>query len=619
MTATQGELAALSRYIIRTPNWPASITFALVLAAVIGVGAFDSNYILEDAYQGIFYIGLPTLVASFLTPPIDRWLGGQFTYNRSSLLALTSEVIVVVFLSVAGILAVLTPLGQHFVFDVLLTALAIIFAFRLLVVMAISHPNPLRATIPASLQTLTAAILLFVYSGTLRFLEIGGPLLDAYLSRPEQAPEELLLIVPQDFAVLAVMCLLYSATVWGLVYLVDRPWRRSLGISGFDFLRGFIGHVAEGSRELEEVFEQIGEEAIVPVTVLAFQRQDGTEKARFVLPMIHPGPMGEIGGGNLPERIAREADGLAFPPHATAGHDFNLVTEKEVETLLEAAERAHDRIRYRSGATKSIRCTAGEASLLGQAFGNDTLLVTTFSPGFADDIEFGVGLSTMAEARSAGADNILLVDAHNCNNGLTGEDLGHVTPGSKRSFDLFQAASQCTDRLVNMERSSFELGVAWDRTQWTPTDGIGALGIRVAVFAVNGQETAYILIDGNNMEPGLRDRIVDTIDIDEAEVMTTDTHIVNTVESVNQVGEAIDQAELVERITHLVEDARADCEPVTGGMATERATVTIFGNDRTETLASHANAVITMSGPLVAAVVLATMAISILIFLFAGL
>jgi putative membrane protein len=53
-------------------------------------------------------------------------------------------------------------------------------------------------------------------------------------------------------------------------------------------------------------------------------------------------------------------------------------------------------------------------------------------------------------------------------------------------------------------------------------------------------------------------------------------------------------------------------------MASERAEVTVFGNDRTETLASHANAVISMGAALAAMVVLAAMAISVLIFFLAG-
>jgi putative membrane protein len=621
MSNTQGDLASLSRFIFRAPSWYSSIAFALLIAAFAGIAAFDSRFVLEDAWEGVFYIGVPTVVASLLTPPVDRLFGGQLTPNRASLLALTCELVVVVVLTTAGALAVLTPLSQTFVFDALIAALASIFALRLLVVMAVSHDSLVTAIVPASIQTVAAAVLLFVYSGTLRLFEVGGTLTDVYLSRANQAPAEITVVGPETFVLLAVTCVLYVGSVYLFLVVIDRPWRSSLGVSVLDFLRGFVGHIAEGTDELEEFFEQLGEEAVVPVTVLAFREPGGIEKARFVLPMIHPGPMGEIGGGNLPERVAKDADGLAFPPHATAGHDFNLVTAREVETIIDAADRALDRLEYTSDATRSYRASHGEATLIGQAFGEDAFMAATYAPAFADDVEYAVGLSTRAEARSGGLEDVLLADAHNCNNGLDGGDLGHVTPGSKRSFDMIQAAGDLGTALADAERHPLRLGVAWDRTDWTATDGIGPLGIRVAVTEVDGQRTAYVLVDGNNMEPGLRDRLVShltsALPVDDAEALTTDTHIVNTVEAVNQVGTAIDAESLCDAVEAVTREALDDVEPVEAGMATERAEVTVFGNDRTETLASHANAMMSMGGALAAMFILAVTAISGLIFFLA--
>ena len=633
MTATQSDLAGLSRYVFRAPSWYASLAFALFVAAVTGVAAFDSGgteptwrgllFLGKDAWEGIFFIGIPTVVASLATTGVDRFLGGKLTKNRSSLLALACELLVVVVVLGAGVVAALSPLDQVFVFDALVVALASIFALRLLVVLAVSRSSILVAAIPASIQTVASALLLFIYSGTLTFLQVGGPLPQAYLmpylARADQAPPELLAIGPNHFMLLAVTCVIYGGGVYVFLLAVDRPWRQSLGVSVLDFIRGFIGHVAEGSRELEDFFEQLGESAIVPVTVLAFERPDGTEKARFVLPMIHPGPMGEIGGGNFPERVANRTEGLAFPPHATAGHDFNLVTEREVDTVLAAADRARESIDLSETATGSVRVDAGEVSMLGQAFGDDALLVSTFAPGFADDIEFAVGLSTASEARTSGLDDVLLVDAHNSNNGLEGEDLGHVTPGSQRSFDMLTAAGELGRALAAADQSPMELGVAWDATRWEPQDGIGPLGIRVAVVDVAGETTAYVLVDGNNMEPGLRDHLVAALSahVDSAEVMTTDTHVVNTVEADNQVGAVIDHDELAAVVERLTESALADREPVRGGMATDRAEVTVFGNDRTETLASQANVAISMGGALAAAVTLVAVAISVLVFFLA--
>jgi putative membrane protein len=332
--------------------------------------------------------------------------------------------------------------------------------------------------------------------------------------------------------------------------------------------------------------------------------------------MIHPGPMGEIGGGNLPERVARSTEGLAFPPHATAGHDFNLVTEREVDPILDAVDRAEERLRFDDGATPGVRVERGEASLLGQRFGGCALLVSTFAPGAADDVQFGAGMPARLAARATGLDDVLLVDAHNCNVGLDVDEIPHVAPGSERAFDLLDAAEEVGGRLVDRDTDGLSLGVAWSRTDWEPSEGVGPLGVRVAVTDVAGVTTAYVLVDGNNMVPGLRRRIVDRVGerVDHAEVMTTDTHIVTTVEADNQVGEKIDSDRLVDLIDDLTAEALDDREPVEAGAATERARVTVFGNDRTETLASHANAVVSIGGALAAAVVVAAVAVSVLLF-----
>jgi putative membrane protein len=737
MTGTQSDLAGLSRYIFRAPRWYTSIGFALLLAAVVGVAAFDSGdagwwrgivFLGQDAWKGVFFIGVPTVVASLGTAGVDRFLGGRLTANRSSLLALVSEVLIVVILTAATVLTLLTPLGQRFVYNALVVALASAFAFRLLVIMAVSRSSLIVASIPASIQTAAGAALLFVYSGTVRLLAEGGPIGEAYLrpflARADRGPSALAGLGSDHFAILGVTCVMYALGVYAFLVVIDRPWRRGLGVSMLDFLRGFIGHVAEGTRELEGFFEQLGQEAVVPVTVLSFRRlgddhgpEDGDgpgggggiigdaptpgmpdggvptgagptddpsagpvagrrsrdgpgrafgagatadglpsgglgtgpgdEKARFVLPMIHPGPMGEIGGGNFPERLARRTEGLAFPPHATAGHDFNLVTEREVDTVLDAAADALDNVEYDREGTRSVRTTAGEAKVLGQSFGDDALLINTY----ADDVEYAVGLSAAAEARTAGLDDVMLVDAHNCNYGLEATEIGQISPGSQRSFDFMSAAGTAGEALTTAPRGSIRMGVAWDPTEWEAEDGIGPLGVRVAVLEVAGQTTAYVLVDGNNMAPGLRDRIVDTLTgpaggdrvetpvradgsgadvrpglgptgprtpggptVDAVEVMTTDTHIVNTVQATNRVGASIDHDDVVSLVRRLATEAMADREPVEAGMATERAEVTVFGNDRTETLASHANAVVAMGGALALAVTAAAFAVSALVF-----
>ena len=607
MTRTQADLAALSRFVFRAPDWSASLFLTLFVAAVVGVAAFDSRFLMDDAYRGMIYVGLPTVVAAFLTPPVDRALGGKLTYDRSALLAFVCEVIVVVFLVAAATIVVAAGAGQSLVSDALVVALASIFAFRLFVITAVSRRSLPIAAISASIQTAVAAVLGLVYGGAVGYLTADGLSIE----------NSLLVVSPSDFTLLAALCLVYALAVWVFLRAIDRPWRRNLGVSVLDFVRGFLGHTAAGSDELEAFFEDLGESAIVPVTVLSIRRLDGTEKARFVVPTVHPGPMGEIGGGNLPERIAAATEGLAFVPHAAAGDDCNLGTEREVDTPLEAAERAGGRIDYGRAATHGDREREGDSIVLGQAIGEDALLVATHAPEPADDVSFSVGLSVAAEARAAGLREVAFVDAHNCNDGVT-DGAGRIGPGSRRSFDLMSAAGRLAERLSDAERGPLSVGVASADTDWTPKEGIGPLGVRVAVFEVDGRRTVYVLVDGNNMDCGVREAIVGAVDADETEVMTTDTHVVNTVSAANQVGDAIDSGRLVDLVVELVDEAESGLEPVEAGLAVERTEVTVFGTDRTEALAATANAMVQIGGALLLIVVAAALAVSVLIFLLAA-
>ncbi|MFC5277248.1 DUF2070 family protein [Halorubrum rubrum] len=670
MTATQGRLAGLSKFIFRAPRWPRTLAFAVLLGGLTGIAVFDSASTMgstypvllvgQDAWQGIVFLGAPTVVAALTTTTVDRALGGNLTYNRSALLALLCELFVVVVLVVAGVFAAVLGLSQRFVFDALVVALASIFALRLLAVLAVSRVSVPVASIPALVQTAVAAALLFVYGGTARLLIDGGSAYQAYvvfLSRTDHGPPVFDAVTLDHFLLLGALCLLYAVAVWGFLVAVERPWRRALDVSVLDFIRGFIGYAAEESRDLEEFFERLGQEAVVPVSALSFrvvegeERGTGTateddaagadagaddpdgaaadggrvdpgrlgeEKARFVLPMIHPGPLGEIGGGDLPRRVALSADGVGFPPHATAGHDFNLVSESEVDCVIDAADRALDGAAFRREATVPLSVEAGESSVLAQRFGDAALAVSTFAPGSADDVDFAVGQSAMAEFRTGGVEDVLLVDGHNCHTGLSGADLGHVTPGSERSYDLYEAAGSAGEAAAAADRGRTELGVAWDPTDWTPEEGIGPLGVRVAVTRVAGVEAAYVLIDGNNMVPGLREDLLAAVreatGIDHVEAMTTDNHVVNRTRADNRVGEEIDAGRLAETVASLAVDAREDLEPVAVAGGTERTTVTVFGNDRTETLATQANAAISLGAALATAVTLFAMSVSVLLF-----
>ena len=85
-----------------------------------------------------------------------------------------------------------------------------------------------------------------------------------------------------------------------LIWMIERPLKRAFKIRGLAFINAFIAHMTDGSKGMENFFREIGEEIFVPQVSFFFHRND-KKPIIFTVPNLHPGPMGEIGGGNLPK------------------------------------------------------------------------------------------------------------------------------------------------------------------------------------------------------------------------------------------------------------------------------------------------------------------------------
>lgn len=604
MTTAQQQFAAFTRYLFTTPAWQVSLVLSVVVSLFVGIAALPGERAIVDAGGGLLLVGFPTVATAVVTSVVDDALGGELTLDRSSMLAFACEVALAGMVVATAVVTSLGGLDHRLVVDVFFVALGIAFALRVLIVFSISKLSFGRSILPASIQALSISLALFT---------LGRGVTS------ESAP----FVGLRKFELLVIVSGLYVASVYAFVRLVDRPVRRALGVTAFGFVHGFVAHLAGRSAELEAFFTELGDRVVAPVTVLSFRRSeecsDGSaEKARFVLPMVHPGPLGEIGGGTLPRRVAEATEGVAFPAHAAVDFDFNLVSQADVAAVVEAAERAMSRITYATAATPSTRTTVGDAKLLGQGFGDGVLLVSTFAPKLTDDIAYGIGVAAVTHARAGGFEDVLFADAHNCNEGVTIEGQKHAPPGSERSFELLSCVDDATNELAATGDGRLRLGVATDSTPWSVEEGIGPLGVRVAVVAVDGQTTAYVLVDGNNMEVGLRERVIESLgSVDVSEVMTTDTHVVNRVNSTRQVGEELPADELVELVRSLVDDALDDLEPVEVGTATECAEVTVFGAGRTETFASHGVGVLMFAAAFAACVGTAVTLLSLLLLVVA--
>jgi putative membrane protein len=101
---------------------------------------------------------------------------------------------------------------------------------------------------------------------------------------------------------------------------------------------------------------------------------------------------------------------------------------------------------------------------------------------------------------------------------------------------------------------------------------MGTGGITAIVVKVANQTTAYVVIDGNNMISGLREKLLAALALagfDSCEVFTTDTHAVSAVvlgpRGYHPVGEAMNQDILTTQITALAKRAAENLESCKAG------------------------------------------------------
>ena len=270
----------------------------------------------------------------------------------------------------------------------------------------------------------------------------------------------------------------------------------------------------------------MGEPIDTIIGITAFKGKDGL-KAIFLSPSVHPGPVGNIGGGNMPTNLANKFETFTMISHGASTHDFNPVSTKEVFKIEAVVKDTFKTMEYSNKASKFLRVKSGDAKLGVQFFNNNLVLLATMAPVGFDDMDFGVGLAiiNLAKART-GAENVVLVECHNAFQG----DGGRILPGNKEVFELLDAAEKLKK---SDEQYDIRVGISNDpMDEVTKEEGVGESGVKAMMIEVDNQKTGYILLDSNNMVIGFRERIIKHLKdfgLDEAEILTSDTHYVNAL------------------------------------------------------------------------------------------
>jgi putative membrane protein len=527
---------------------------------------------------------IPAIIAFFITKPMVQGLGGAITWNRSALLALAC----MVFGVIATLLSIGSPMLDIYLPLFYAVSLGFVFGIRLLVLAAVADYRPSRVIVPALVQ-----------SGTGLILSTAGLLVTPFFD-------------PLFFWVALVSHVVFGGGTVMLIWLVERPLYRAFHIHGLDFLNTFIAHLTDGDKRMEDFFRTIGEEVWVPQVSFFFRRATG-KGMLLTIPNVHPGPMGDVGGGNLPRILHASFPEEVMVAHGCATHDFNLVSETEIQKIITALRASAETLSFTPAASRSLRLSQGSVQFLCQRFGPSLLMVATRAPEKTEDLDYSIGSTIMAEGHRY-YPHLGFIDAHNS---MTDVESA-VLPATRVATEYVRGAEKGMEACNSVPLHPFRAGISRVTFPYSREQGFGDIGVQALVIETDSQKTAYVLLDGNNLVRGLREELRAPLlgIVDDCEIMTTDSHVVNTITGKNPIGQKVPAADIVPYVERAVREAVADASACDVAASTACCRkVVIFGSHRVTQLAATVNTIMVFIAPLSLAILLLAFLLTIIAFI----
>ncbi len=327
-------------------------------------------------------------------------------------------------------------------------------------------------------------------------------------------PQELwILMLSNTIALGYGFAFLIIASVWSIV--TDRAGRPGMK-STHKTIQAYLASQGNDVKDAEELMEEHATQTKVGTSQIRFSSDNETEFT-MVLPEIHPGPYHPVGGSNIPYLIYKNLSSSAMVMHSISDHALNLPSRNEVNNYLKNLQNFEIK-------EEGMKCTEpvvvqiNKARVTGMLFGNNPLLLLSLSPHGMEDIPSYMKKEIEQYGNNRNFTKIMTVDCHNA----MGEEISKVD-----GEDMLKAAKSCLDSLITKESFPIELGYANTNNMdvWTEDLGMGGLGI--TCLKINNKKYFLGWADANNMENGIREKIIENFSNKEynlLEICTSDTH-----------------------------------------------------------------------------------------------
>ncbi len=555
---------SLTNYFVGLPRTTYILFLILVLSLVLGLGIslITSDPVPETLLTAIFILSIPTL----LTIVLGKMFMPRVPSRRIATTAFFGACIYLITYLLALYLQLFsTSAGEGTVF----VGSALVFIVWYMIA-RIVFVHKWRSLIFAMIQLLLHALFLI----TNGFLPVGG----------------------DPFSILAKFYISSFVLLIGIYLffqLINAPMKRTFGVASTDAVSMFFSQWFYEKKDIEKAFRKVGETVTTYLSLFLFRRDDGDYA--MVVPAVHFGPFGNLGGSNFSHLISEDLEkkhglkSLVF--HGTATHDLNPVSSNELRKVTDACSEIISSAKPRDSRVSLSLSETSHATAESLNFKGHSFIGFTRAPKTTEDISLGTGMALMERAEKS-VDNATIVDQHNAETG----EIEYVEPGTKMSFDYLESLDDALSR--NPPWKKLKAGFAFGASD---SGKIGPAGIKVAVFSTD-PEYVVILPDANGITPTFRRRIMTAIESlyrskgwgkPAPAVYTTDTHSVNAVRGV--VNPLEENETLIDQILALVSNAHEDMREAKFSAEKRKISIRVLGAKQAIEIVSTINSIIAVS------------------------
>jgi predicted neutral ceramidase superfamily lipid hydrolase len=361
------------------------------------------------------------------------------------------------------------------------------------------------------------------------------------------------------------------------------PVRRNLSVSGFDALSGFANQWYLGTGDLEDLFAQVGTHARLPIGIIGIMAGKQEKPQYIIVPYVHFGPFGKLGGSDAPGSISSALGGSAIVMHSTATHDLNPTSRGEISKIIDAISSSEKGANYFKARGGFIEAAYGNARMHGLVINESILATFTRAPDTTEDTDISVGYLMMEKLKKKYR-NAIVADEHN-------SSAEKIT-----SFDILSEEAgeylRCTDALLSKTFTAQDMECAISRPKIS-AKGLASNGVNAILFKAGNKKVAYIVLDGNGISRASKERLENELAKDGTVpiIMTTDSH------ELNAVGGVVNEIELNDMAISQIADSmhQARTEPFSAAFSIPEAEIQVLGARQSIEIISTVNSIVAMA------------------------